>query len=129
MMSAHFGELPTIFRETRISKEKMRFLVRLVPIMILIAAGPGCATVTGGCRDQNVKITSNPVGAAVLVDGQPAGSTPTAVKLCRKTEHHVEIAYPGCENAQVTIARRLNPCMFGYIILGGTIRLFVDIYT
>ncbi len=111
------------------SKEKMRFLGRLVPIMILIAAGPGCATVTGGCRDQNVKITSNPVGAAVLVDGQPAGSTPTAVKLCRKTEHHVEIAYPGCETAQVTIARRLNPWLFGNIILGGPIGLVVDICT
>jgi PEGA domain len=98
-------------------------------IVALLATGSGCATVTGGCRDQNVKISSNPVGAAVLVDGQPMGQTPTAVKLCRKTEHHVEIAYPGCEPAQVTIARRLNPWLFGNILIGGPIGLVVDICT
>ena len=111
------------------SKEKARFLARVVPIMILIAVGPGCATVTGGCRDQNVKITSNPVGAAVLVDGQPVGETPASVKLCRKTEHDVEVAYPGCETAQVTVARRLNPWLFGNILVGGPLGLVVDICT
>jgi PEGA domain len=111
------------------SKEMARFGGRLLPIVVLIAVSPGCATVTGGAHDQNVKITSNPVGAAVLVDGQPSGSTPTTVKLCRKTEHHVEIAYPGCERAQVTIARHINPWLFGNIILGGPIGLVVDICT
>ena len=111
------------------SKERARFLARVVPIMILIAVGPGCATVTGGCRDQNVKITSNPVGATVLIDGQPVGETPASVKLCRKTEHHVEVAYPGCETAQVTVARRLNPWLFGNILVGGPLGLVVDICT
>src|SRR5205823_5881935 len=111
------------------SKEMARFGGRLLPIVLLIAVSSGCATVTGGARDQNVKISSNPVGAAVLVDGQPSGSTPPTVKLCRKTEHHVEIAYPGCDPAQVTIARHINPWLFGNIILGGPIGLVVDICT
>ena len=111
------------------SKEKMRLLTKLVPMLILIMVGSGCATVTGGCRDQNVKITSNPTGAAVLVDGQPVGETPASVKLCRKTEHHVEVDYPGCEPAQVTITRRLNPWLFGNILVGGPLGLVVDICT
>jgi hypothetical protein len=111
------------------SKEKVRLLTKLVPMLILIMVGSGCATVTGGCRDQNVKITSNPTGAAVLVDGQPMGETPASVKLCRKTEHHVEVAYPDCEPTQVTITRRLNPWLFGNILVGGPLGLVVDICT
>ena len=57
------------------------------------------------------------------------GQTPAAVKLCRKTEHQVEIAYPGCDTAQLTIHRQLNPWIFGNLVLGGPIGLIVDVCT
>jgi hypothetical protein len=101
----------------------------MLGLLVLILVGPGCATVTGGSRDQKVKITSNPAGAAVVVDGQPLGETPAAIDLSRKTEHQVEVNYPGYETAQMTIHRQLNPWLFGNLVLGGPVGLIVDICT
>jgi hypothetical protein len=111
------------------SKGIVRLAVGIVGISTLLTVGSGCATVTGGGRDQNIKITSNPAGATVLVDGQAVGQTPADVKLCRKTEHQVEVAYPGCETAQMTIHRKLNPWVFGNLVVGGPIGLIVDVCT
>ena len=111
------------------SPEKMRTATGTIVVLTFVVIGSGCATVTGGARDQHVKITSNPVGATVLVDGQPVGQTPADVKLCRKTEHNVEVAYPGYETAQTTIHRNLNPWLFGNILVGGPLGLVVDICT
>jgi hypothetical protein len=110
-------------------REKLRSAAGVLVILGFLTIGSGCATVTGGARDQHVKITSNPVGATVLVDGQPVGQTPAEVKLCRKTEHNVEVAYPGYETAQTTIHRKLNPWLFGNILVGGPLGLVVDICT
>ena len=110
-------------------QEKLRAAAGVLVILVFLTIGSGCATVTGGARDQHVKITSNPVGATVLVDGQPVGQTPADVKLCRKTEHNVEVAYPGYDTAQTTIHRKLNPWLFGNILVGGPLGLVVDICT
>jgi hypothetical protein len=106
-----------------------RCSAKILGILVILLVGPGCATITGGSRDQKVKITSNPAGAAVVVDGQPQGATPAAVDLSRKTEHQVAISYPGCETAQMTIRRQLNPWMFGNLLLGGPVGLIVDVCT
>jgi hypothetical protein len=110
-------------------REKLRAAAGVLVTLVFLMIGAGCATVTGGARDQHVKITSNPVGATVLVDGQPVGQTPADVKLCRKTEHNVEVAYPGYDTAQTTIHRKLNPWLFGNILVGGPLGLVVDICT
>lgn len=97
-------------------------------LFIGIVFSQGCATVaTLGGQDQQVTITSTPPGAAVIVDGQPAGTTPAIVKLSRRSEHNVEIAASGHETAQVTIRRHLNPWMLGNIVVGGFIGLAVDV--
>jgi hypothetical protein len=103
--------------------------VTLFVALFYLSTVSGCATITGGGSDQKIKITSNRSGAAVIVDGQPCGVTPTAVALSRKTEHQVEIAYPGCETAHIHLERRLNPWLFGNIAFGGLIGLGVDICT
>src|SRR5260370_35997198 len=107
-------------------QEKLRAAAGVLVILGFLAIGSGCSTVTGGARDQHVKITSNPVGATVLVDGQPVGQTPADVKLCRKTEHNVEVAYPGYDTAQTTIHRKLNPRLFDTIPLGDPLVMVVD---
>jgi hypothetical protein len=106
-----------------------RYPAKILGILVTLLVGPGCATITGGGRDQKVKITSNPAGAAVVVDGQPQGETPATVDLSRKTEHQVALSYPGCEPAQMTIHRGLNPWLFGNLVLGGPVGLIVDVCT
>ncbi len=106
-----------------------RYSAKILGILAILLIGPGCGTITGGSRDQKVKITSNPAGAAVVVDGQPQGATPAAVDLSRKTEHQVTLSYPGCETAQMTIRRQLNPWLFGNLVLGGPVGLIVDVCT
>jgi hypothetical protein len=103
-------------------------VVRYAALWLLLA-GSGCATITGGARDQEIKITSNPEGAAVLADGKPLGVTPAVVKLGHKTEHTVLIACPGYEPVQVALRPRLNPWVFGNLFIGGLIGLTVDICT
>ena len=44
----------------------------------------GCATVINGST-QKVKISSQPAGAGVKIDGAGAGVTPTVADLSRKT--------------------------------------------
>ena len=117
------------FWEIGMLQANLRSLAGAIVVLTFLVIGSGCATVTGGARDQHVKITSNPVGATVLVDGQPVGQTPADVKLCRKTEHNVEVAHPGYETAQTTIHRNLNPWLFGNILVGGPLGLVVDICT
>jgi hypothetical protein len=101
-------------------------------LLATLGAAPalsGCATVTGGACDQKVKVASNPPGAAVVVDGQPRGVTPTVVQLSRKTEHEVEVSQPGYEAAHVSVQRCLNPWVFGNILIGGLVGVTVDVCT
>lgn len=44
----------------------------------------GCATLASPSSTQRVVVSSDPPGAQLLVDGQPAGVTPTAVELGRR---------------------------------------------
>ncbi len=84
-----------------------------------VAAGSGCATVVSkGGGDQTVTVASSPPGAAVLVDGKPAGATPAEVKLSRHTEHTVEVAAPGYAPETVLVRRRFNPWVLGNIPIG-----------
>jgi hypothetical protein len=89
----------------------------------------GCATITGGSRDPQVNITSDPPGAAVWVDHEPRGATPAIVELNRKSEHKITVVQPGCEPATATVKRSLNPWVFGNIVLGGLIGVVVDVCT
>ncbi len=89
----------------------------------------GCATVAGGAKDQKVKITSDPPGAAVVVDGAQYGVTPVEVPLSRASEHTVELQHPGYEPVQVTLRRTLNPWLLGNVVIGGFLGLAVDVCT
>lgn len=110
----------------------MRFACSASGLMLGICAilgVSGCATVTGGARDPKVTVTSDPPGAAVTVDGQPRGVTPAIVELSRKCDHQVEIIGPGCEPVCIHVERRLNPWLFGNILVGGLIGVVVDVAT
>lgn len=110
-----------------------RFIGPMRVCALVVAAfavvSPGCATVAGGAKDQKVKITSDPPGAAVLVDGQSFGVTPAEVPLSRKTEHVVQLQHPGYEPVQVSLKRTLNPWLLGNIVVGGFLGIVVDVCT
>lgn len=103
-------------------------LGRLAALGAVVMVGSGCATVvTGGGGNQKVTITSNPPGAAVTVDGKPYGCTPAALALDRRDEHQVQLTAAGYETANVTLRSRLNPWVFGNLVLGGPLGLIIDV--
>lgn len=95
--------------------------------LVLGLLSTGCATITGGAREQKVKITSTPPGAAVLVDGDSQGSTPTEVYLDRHKVHHVQIDHPGYEPFHAILKPGVNPWIFGNIAIGGVLGIVIDV--
>ena len=100
----------------------------LTAVLGLMVIGTGCATVvTRGGQDQKVTILSDTPGATLVVDGQATGTAPGTVELTRNREHTVQVVAPGYEPAQVTVRRRLNPWVFGNLLIGGPIGLVIDV--
>jgi hypothetical protein len=105
----------------------LRWLARLTPLVVLSLTSTGCATITGGGREQAVKITSQPSGATVLVDGQPQGTTPVKICLNRHQQHLVQVEMSGYETYQALLKTGVNPWIFGNLLFGGIVGLVVDV--
>ncbi len=106
--------------------------------MCLLGAG-GCASVISG-RHADVAIDSSPPDAQVSVRDKhgrmvAAARTPAVVSLKRgdgflkRAEYTATIEKPGYSTAHVPIQGRLNPWLFGNVLLGGVVGLAVDPYT
>lgn len=87
-----------------------------------------CATIIHG-SSQEVSINSQPTGAKVTVDGQPAGSTPVVAHLRRKDTHVVSIAMDGYQPFEIATTRSVSGWVWGNIVFGGLIGLAVDAIT
>jgi len=87
-----------------------------------------CATIIHG-SSQEVGLSSQPTGAAVTVDGQPAGKTPVVAKLSRKDNHAVTITLAGYQPFAITTTRKVSGWVVGNIVFGGLIGLAVDAIT
>jgi PEGA domain len=88
----------------------------------------GCATiVTGAGPDQKVRISSEPTGAKVTVDGTYRGQTPLSVELTRKDDHQVKMELAGYASHEQMIKSGFNPMVFGNILIGGLIGVGVDL--
>jgi len=59
---------------------------------------------------EKIPVTSNPIGAKVIVDGKEVGTTPLNLKLRRKKIHNIQIEKEGYEPFTVIITR--NTSMF-----------------
>ncbi len=102
--------------------------LQLVAGLVLGLISTGCCTIVSG-RDQNVRITSEPAGATILVDGKPCGVTPAKFKLLRKEKHDVQVVMAGFEPAQATLKPGINPWLFGNVLIGGLIGIGIDAVT
>ena len=99
----------------------MRFVVCLSCFF-----GVGCASIMSGTT-QHVKINSHPPGATVHVDDQDKDVlTPATLVLRRKDPHTLLLTLEGCEPKKIYIDQKMNPWVWGNILLGGLIGTIVD---
>jgi hypothetical protein len=96
---------------------------------LTIVALSGCATITGGTGPQKIKVASNPPGATVIVDGRPCATTPTVLRLDRKVEHQIQVEKVGYMPAEADLKPKINPWIFGNVVVGGLIGVVVDLAT
>jgi len=109
-----------------------------------IAVVTACALLFqfGACsyesKPQSIPVTSNPIGARIIADGQDAGTTPLTLSLKRNADHRIRIEKPGYNPVDILLVSRgsgITPAahfgggllfvpMFG--LLGGVIGLLID---
>jgi len=58
---------------------------------------------------QDIPVTSNPVGARIIVDGEDAGQTPLTLSLKKNKSHTVRIGKEGFNPTELVIKRKLSP--------------------
>ena len=85
----------------------------------------GCASIAHGTT-QDISVTSSPTGANLFVDGQPAGQTPTKVKLKRKRDHLLTLSKPGYQEDSAVVTHVISGAVAGNLIAGGLIGWGVD---
>jgi len=100
-----------------------RLAAVVAPVLVI-----GCATIMHG-SSQDVSISSQPTGATVTIDNQPAGVTPVAAKLKRKDMHHIAIHMDGYQPFEMVTTRKVSGWVWGNIVFGGLIGLAVDAMT
>jgi len=76
---------------------------RLAAVLTLILLLGACSAAT-----QNIPVSSNPDGAAVLADGQPAGTTPCNVTLEKTQPHILTLKKDGYRQVDVQISRKYD---------------------
>lgn len=76
-----------------------------------------CATIIRG-TSQKIPVTSNPIGAKIIVDGKEMGYTPMNLKLKRKKGHVIRIEKQNYNPLEIRIARKTSALSVGISILG-----------
>lgn len=64
---------------------------------------------------KKIPVTSNPLGAKVIVDGKEMGYTPLNLRLKRKNSHIVRIEKPGCNPFEIRITREISGKLLDFI--------------
>jgi hypothetical protein len=77
--------------------------VKLLVLLIAAIAFAGCETVI---LRQDIPVTTNPMGARIFTNGQPAGLTPATVSLERTKDHIITLVKEGYRQEDVTIQRQ-----------------------
>ncbi len=77
--------------------------VLLAFLMVIVLLATGCSTPV---LRQDIPVSTNPMGAKILVNGQPAGKTPTTVSLERTRDHIVTLALENYRQEDVVVKRQ-----------------------
>jgi hypothetical protein len=97
-----------------------RFIVLLVFCQMF-----GCATIINGTT-QKIPVSSSPLGATVIVDGESEYTTPCELDLKRKRDHHLLFKKSGYQDTTFQIKHQLSGAVAGNILAGGLIGWGVD---
>ncbi|MFC1585365.1 PEGA domain-containing protein [Fibrobacterota bacterium] len=89
----------------------------------------GCATIMHG-RTQEVRFTSEPEGARIIIDEKEVGTTPEKIKLKRDKSYAVRLEKDNYEPHNTIIKRKISKWFWGNALcLGGwPICFFVDFF-
>jgi hypothetical protein len=70
---------------------------------------------------QRIPVTSNPVGAEIIVDGKAIGFTPFTMSLKRGEDHTIWIKKEGYKSVVIRVESRSRPAPLGAIIISNLI--------
>lgn len=84
----------------------MEGLMKRFPALLLVVVSLMFAGCQAEVFKQNIPVSTNPLGAQILVDGKPAGQTPANVELTRNSDHIVTLTKQGYRQEDVTIKRQ-----------------------
>jgi len=114
--------------------------LKLVAAAVAALTLSACASMQSGTT-QEVKISSNPAGAAVFVGHQKmengkmstfnmvqVGVTPLAVRISRR-DGAIEVRNAGYEPALVPLVTKMNPWVWGDILLTSPLSTSIDTST
>lgn len=107
--------------------KNFKFLILLI-LLFSFTVYSGCATIFSGSRD-DVKFTSEPSQAKVLVNGTEKGNTPITVSLKKGKDYEIQIIKDGYQKKNFTLTYSLG---IGWLILdifAGLIGVVVDAVT
>jgi hypothetical protein len=65
---------------------------------------------------QDIPVTSNPVGARIIVDGEDAGQAPLILSLKKNGSHKIRIEKEGFNPTELVIKRKLSPLAPLYLL-------------
>lgn len=88
----------------------------------------GCATIMNQGHT-GYPVSSVPPGAQVSVNGHSFGGTPMVLAADRGRSHMIRIEKDGCPTFDTIVSSKVSPWVFGNIVLGGLIGLFIDMST
>ncbi len=98
-------------------------------LVIGIVLTSGCATIFKG-SEADIRVTSSPSNARILVDDVTVGATPATVSLDRK-EQTIKIKKKGFDTVPVKIDKSFDfaTTVLGNFVFGGVIGIVVDLTT
>ncbi|MCA8939885.1 MAG: PEGA domain-containing protein [Planctomycetes bacterium] len=105
----------------------MRYLLPLLLVVMALSLS-SCATIIDG-TSSDVRITSEPSGATVLVDGIEKGKTPATVKMSKSDSNVVTLKLNGYDDSMMKVERKFAGWTVGNLVLGGLIGIIVDVVT
>ena len=76
-----------------------------------------CASICGGVV-KNVRVSSEPPGALVRLDGVTRGLTPAVLHPSTRNNHVVRVEMPGFEPAEIPLRRGISAWEWGNVVNG-----------
>lgn len=91
--------------------------MRIITVAIIVIVSQGCATMFNRTAQQRVLVASTPPGAAVFIDGDSVGTTPTSIVVRDSAAPEIRLESDG-QSRQVRLSRRMSPWLWADLPAG-----------